>query len=109
MNIHPNWQHDPLVKRAVETSDGSAIGVLETLHEIMLDVEDRFPGFPFAQLLSDPAQRPNMQRMRDTLRRHGACEADIALVCPVTKHPEIQARRDALRKGDPYGEDAVRL
>lgn len=109
MNIHPNWQQDPLVKRAAENSDGSPLGLLEELHQLMLDVEDRFPGVPFGQLLSDPVQRPDMRRMRATLRRHGACEADIALVCPSTKDPDMIKRKYDLVHGDPYDQDAVRL
>lgn len=108
-DIHPHWHQNPLVLRAVENSNGTPHGVLTELHQIMLDVEDRFPGVPFAQLLSDPAQRPDMRRMRGTLRRGGACEADIALVCPSTKDREVQNRWNALTKGDPYADEAVRL
>ena len=106
--IHPNWTSSPLVKRAIEKSpDCSAASIFSTLLDIMHEVEDRFPGVPYAELLSEPALRPDMRRTRTTLRRCGATEADIALVCPTAE--SLAGRRKAILESDPYDGGTERL
>jgi hypothetical protein len=47
-----DWLTSPLVKRAVKRAGdhAGAVDVLETLHEMMLDLEERAPGVPFHEL-----------------------------------------------------------
>lgn len=106
------WSDHPFAQRAArladEAGDLSTLGVLEKLLDVMYEVEDRFPGVPFSEILVDQAQTPgyDLARVRRTLQRNGACPADIALVAPSSE--ELRPRRDALKQ-DPYAENAERL
>lgn len=106
------WTDHPFVQRATrlanEAGDTSTLGVLEVLLDVMHEVEDRFPGVPFSQLIVDQAQTDgyDLARIRRTLQRNGACPADIALVAPSSD--ELRPRRDVLKQ-DPYAENAVFL
>lgn len=52
IEIDPTWLDSPIVKRAVKRAgDGAeAVDVLEVLHKMMLDLEDRAPGVPFFEV-----------------------------------------------------------
>lgn len=106
------WSDHPFVQRAArladEAGDHSTLGVLERLLDVMYEVEDRFPGVPFSEILVDQAQTPgyDLARIRRTLQRNGACPADIALVAPSSD--ALRPRRDALL-ADPYDERVERL
>jgi hypothetical protein len=108
-----NALHDhPFVLRAArlaeEAGEPSTVRVLEELLGIMHEVEDRFPGVPFSEILQDQTQADgyDLARVRRTLQRNGACPADIALVAPTSE--QLRPRRDVLKQ-DPYAENAVRL
>lgn len=108
------WEDHPLVlraeKAATEAGEPTPLRVAEELLNVMNELEDRFPGIPFADVLADPAEKSgwDMRRIRGVLRRNGACEADIALVCPMSDDPELLARRAAMTS-DPYDDKAERL
>lgn len=101
LEIHPEWHEHPMVKRAVKRSgDEGPLTVLVELHDIISEVEARFPGVPFRAVLGADAiggiQRQSVQR---TLRLNGASEADIALIAvdPIA-HQERETRSKADRK-----------
>ena len=82
MQLHTDWLDDPMVRTASDRGDGSALSTLTHLHEIMCEVEERFPGVPFREVLAGGKSAGGLRKVRNTLRRLGACEADIALVAP---------------------------
>jgi hypothetical protein len=108
------WEDHPFVRRATslaaEAGDPSPLRVVEELLGVMHEVEDRFPGVPYREIISDRAQMSgfDLRRIRATLRKNGACEADIALVCPMSDDLGLNARRAAM-KTDPYHEESERL
>jgi hypothetical protein len=51
--IHPDWAEHPLVREAARDAD-DALGLLTQLNKLMLEVEDRFPGVPYRQILEQP-------------------------------------------------------
>jgi hypothetical protein len=53
VTIHPDWVEHPLVREAARDAD-DALGLLSQLNKLMLEVEDRFPGVPFRQILERP-------------------------------------------------------
>lgn len=74
------WMSNPLVARARMTAPrADVLSLFVTLHEIMHDLEDRFPGVTFRELLSS-AQGGKPDRLVDTLRRAGCAAEDIAIV-----------------------------
>ena len=95
MQIHVDWLDDPMVRTASDRGDGSAVSTLTHLHDVMCEVEGRFPGVPFGEVLAANKSTGDLRKVRNTLRRLGACEADIALVAPVPelvkKTPEQRA------------------
>jgi hypothetical protein len=112
--LNTEWRDHPLVQRAVieadKAGDLSTLGVLDNLLTLMNEIEDRFPGIPFRDLLQDRAQMhgTDIHQIRKTLRRFGACEADIAIVCPLASDPDLLNRRAAIAS-DPYHEFSVPL
>lgn len=102
------WLDSPMVKRAIEATDGDAVAVMAELLRIMNNLEDRFPGLTFDQILGDKVDvaAGDRMRMRNTLRRNGVCEADIALVVP--DGDGLSERRRQL-KSDPYAPAAADL
>lgn len=53
--VHPNWTESALVRTAIAKaggSDASTLDVLESLHEIMVTLEEVAPGVPFAEIVS---------------------------------------------------------
>lgn len=108
------WEDNPLVLRAkykaTEAGEPTPLRVAEEMLAVMNELEDRFPGLPFADILADPAEKSgwDMRRVRGVLRRNGACEADIDLVCPHSEDPRLVARRAAM-KSDPYDDRTERL
>jgi hypothetical protein len=108
------WEDHPFVQRAArlaeEAGEPSTLRVLEELFGIMYEVEDRFPGVPFSDVLQDQAQAKgwDLVRIRRTLAKNGACQADIALVAPASDDPGLMARRAQIQS-DPYQPEAERL
>lgn len=104
---------DPLVRQAArlanEAGEPSPLRVAEELLGLMNELEDRFPGLTFSEILRDPATLPprDVQKLRNQLRRNGASQADIALVCP--PRDSLLTRRNALAGGDPYSDTAFFL
>lgn len=47
-----NWLANPLVAMAADRAGLDPLGTLETLHEMMLDLEDACPGVPFTEILA---------------------------------------------------------
>lgn len=113
--IHEHWASSPLVAFAADIAtqagEPTTLRTLEELLDLMNELEERFPGVPFAEVLADKAAQSGFdtRRLRATLRKNGACQADIALVCPGQKDPEFRARKKNLESGEAYGPEAVRL
>jgi hypothetical protein len=77
-----DWLDNPLVRRAYQQSpeDATLLDVLDKLLETMHELEDRFPGVPFRDILSAPESGRSRMQIVATLRKTGASEDDIALV-----------------------------
>ena len=102
MQLHADWLDDPMVRTASDRGDGSALATLTHLHDIMCEVEERFPGVPFGKILAGPtAPVGDLRVVRNTLRRLGACEADIALVAP-TPEPAKKTREQRAAEWQRY-------
>lgn len=104
----PEWSEHPLVRHAVEETDGTAEEVMFALHDLMVEIDERFPGVPYREVLSDPLEREgqDVNTFRRQLRKAGVCEADIALLCPMNKD---RMQRRKLLSNNPYDERAVRV
>lgn len=89
VTIHPDWHDYPLVAAAREEVPGDTGAFLSKLLDLMNEVEDRFPGLPFSEVLRNPYERNGntARTVRGQLRKAGACEADIAIVCP-SRYPQ---------------------
>jgi hypothetical protein len=84
--VHADWTSHPLVARAIEETDGTAIQVLGKLHQVLTDIDDRFPGVGIHDLMNTHrATRGPKRRVRNALRKAGVCEADILLVIPAAE------------------------
>ena len=86
MDIDSRWLDHPMVREASARGDGTARATLTALHDIITEVEERFPGVPFGQILAGPSLGQGARRsVRNALVRNGVCEADIALILPPTE------------------------
>lgn len=56
IDVHKDWLDGPFVREAVRRSDGSLLGVLDTLSSLLNELEDRLPGVSFDQILAAPKQ-----------------------------------------------------
>lgn len=54
--VHEDWQHHPMVARAIRNNPGDALGILGELHDMCTELEDRYPGLGFAEILSQGAE-----------------------------------------------------
>jgi hypothetical protein len=108
------WIENPLVKQAVrlntpkEGEGADMRQVLLTLHDQLTELEERFPGVPFAEIIGEKMEWDTCEiaRVRRTLKANGASPEDIALVCPRSE------QRTDWKKSmgrDPYDERAIRL
>lgn len=66
------WISHPLVHESIQSAGGvgDPLLVLEKLSETLNDLEERFPGMSFEQMLT-PARRYDKGRMRKALIRNG--------------------------------------
>lgn len=54
--IHPDWQHHPIVAEAIRNSDGDPLAVLTELHHMCTELEARYPGLGFSDILAQPVE-----------------------------------------------------
>jgi predicted DNA-binding protein (UPF0251 family) len=83
-----DWLDNPIVRQAYRMSpdDSELVDVLDKLLEILHELEDRFPGVPFRDILSTPDTGRDRMRIVATLRQTGASEDDISIVFGDMKH-----------------------
>ena len=82
------WVDHPIVAYAIERADGAAspLQVAESLLEVMNDLEDKFPGVPFADILG-MARRVDEPEVRETLEKLGvAVDPDEGYVYATEGH-----------------------
>lgn len=70
------WTSHPIVQHAIEATGGDPLLVMEKMVETMNDLEERFPGRPFSDILS-PQRRYDKSQALKALMENGY-EADEA-------------------------------
>lgn len=76
------WFEHPIVKRVQDMAPegASARHVLIALSDTLNELEDRFPGMPFSEILGS-AERPQPIQVAQELKLRGVSDADLALIC----------------------------
>jgi DNA-binding CsgD family transcriptional regulator len=75
MNLR-QWVEHPLVRKASENAESVRDTAIH-LHRILCELEDRFPGVPFGQILAGPAPELNVRQLVGAMRWAGVAERDI--------------------------------
>lgn len=80
--INPSWFDHPIVRRSARQlpPGSSVLDLLEATHATMTELEDRFPGMPFAEILSG-SDVPHPTTVAATLLERGARPSDVRLIC----------------------------
>lgn len=74
------WRSHPIVKRAIAQAEPpTAKMIAQHLICILNELETRFPGIPFDQILEAPTVM-SKQELVGTLRRAGVCERNIDMI-----------------------------
>lgn len=83
-DVSERWVNHPLVEQAIEKADGDPLLVLEKLSETLNDLEERFPGLTFDQILQ-PTRRYDKRVLKSTLMREGYCEKEANSILGIGK------------------------
>lgn len=86
MALDPGWLDHPIVRHARRNlpSDATPLDLLENTLGVMMELEERFPGIPFGQLLSaaEVESDEDSARLRCAFEVAGVSREDMLIVLP---------------------------